>query len=258
MAKNLLKNMLKEYKRTPGLINTKDLIERIEAGYLVDNKNGFKKKKTFSPSSLVYGHGACPRYWYLAFHGTEFHDEVTSRQVANMRNGTLSHERIQKAIEDSGIMISKESKIINADPPIFGYQDVEVELNGAAVPGEIKTCNDRSFELRKESGRALPYHIAQLAIYMRIREKENGVIIYENKNTHELLVVPVEANDEINAWVDKLFDWCRDVKKASDEDTLPKKQLRSNSKICKSCPVREACDSLAKDGVDIPMLEQLS
>ena len=258
MAKNLLKNMLKEYNRTPGLINTKELIEKIESGYLADTRNGFKKKKSFSPSTLVYGHGACPRYWYFAFHGADFQEEFTPFQVANMRNGTLSHERIQKAIEDSGIMIAKETKIVSNDPPIFGYQDVEVEWNGAAVPGEIKTCNDRSFELRKDSGKALPYHISQLAIYMRVRESDHGVLIYENKNTHELLVIPVEFDDKLNAWVDNLFDWCKTVKGASDAETLPKKQLRSNSKICKTCPLRETCASASNDGVDIPMLEQLS
>ena len=258
MARNLLRSIVKEYKGTPGIINTRDVIERIESGYLVDIKNGFKQKKTFSPSTLVYGHGACPVYWYIAFGGAEFADEFTPFQVANMRNGTLSHERIQKAIKDSGIMISQEQKIVHDDPPIFGYQDVEIEWNEAAVPVEIKTCNDRSFEIRKESRKALPYHIAQLAIYMKIRNKQLGLLVYENKNTHELLAIPVEMDDELNEWVDEHFDWCRKVRSAYDAGTKPKKQPRSNAKICKTCPVKDICDTLPKDGIDIPLMRQLS
>ena len=110
MAKNLLRAMIKASNRTPGRINTQEVIEKIESGYLVNDRDTFKTKKSFSPSTLVYGHGACPRYWYLAFHGAEFNDVVTPHQVANMRNGSLAHERIQQAIADAGILVPKKRR----------------------------------------------------------------------------------------------------------------------------------------------------
>ena len=65
MAKNFLKQVID--KQPDSLINTKEFIEKIESGYTVNRKTEFKTKKSFSPSTLVYGSGACPRYWFLAF-----------------------------------------------------------------------------------------------------------------------------------------------------------------------------------------------
>lgn len=259
MAKNLLRTLLKAERRTPGRLNAADLVQKIQSGYTAENNNGFKTKKTFSPSTLVYGHGACPRYWYLAFHGADFQDDMTPYQVANMSNGSMAHERIQKAIENSGILVSKEKKIILNDPPIFGYMDAEISWDDGVLPAEIKTTNDVSFERRKESGSALSYHIAQLLIYMRIEKYNMGVIIYENKNNHELYAVPVEVDDERSKWVDDLFEWCSKVKSASDADLLPKKNYRSNSKVCKSCPLAATCATLRLEGdIVIPNMEPLA
>ena len=200
----------------------------------------------------------CPRYWFLAFHGAEFIEENTPYQVANMRSGTLGHERIQKAMEDAGIMLSKEEPIRYSNPPIFGYQDAELLINDAPLPIEIKTTNDASFMRRKETGTALNYHIAQLAIYMYVRDKDMGAILYENKNTHELLMIPVEMDERIKSWVEQMLEWCRTVKATSDANTIPKKTYRSNSKICKSCPVKDACMNADIGEIIINPLEQLA
>ena len=58
MAKNFLKQVLD--KQPEGPIDTKALIEKIESGYTATRQTEFKQKKSFSPSSLVYGNGACP------------------------------------------------------------------------------------------------------------------------------------------------------------------------------------------------------
>ena len=175
-----------------------------------------------------------------------------------MENGTLSHERIQGAIEASGIMLSKEKKMTNDDPPILGYHDVEINVDGKSIPIEIKTCSDVAFEYRKSSGKAPGYHIGQLLIYMYIDNHDLGLLLYENKNTHELLGIPVEMTPGHELWVENTFDWCREVKSASDADKLPKKQTRANAKICKSCPMKELCFNSSPDGEDIKLLGQLA
>ena len=103
---------------------------------MVGRETKNQKKKTFAPSTLVYGHGECARYWYLAFEGGDFEDLSNPFAVANMSNGTLSHGRIQEALLKSGIAkgfvdedylaetgkekLTTEFKIFNSDPPIFG------------------------------------------------------------------------------------------------------------------------------------------
>lgn len=268
MAKNLLhKVMLKQDTKSDTTFDTKAFIEKIESGYLVSRGPKHTQKKSFAPSTIVYGHGECPRYWYLAFEGNIFEDNSDAYAVANMTSGTMGHERIQKAMMDSGLAKTfqddkgnntTEFKIINSDPPIFGFGDAMINWDGEEIVGEIKTMNNEAFEYRKISQKPKTGHLVQLLIYMKILKKAKGVLIYENKNNHEIMAIPVEVNDRYIKWVDYAFDWMRTVRKAWEDKTLPKKNYRSNSKICKNCPLSKVCATSEAGSVKIESLEELS
>lgn len=255
MAKNFLKQVLD--KQPEGPINTKAFIEKIEQGYLIDQGTSFKTKKTFSPSSLVYGNGACARYWFLAFTGADFTFDNDPYAVANMSSGTMAHERIQKAIEDAGIMVEKEKRIMAQDPPIFGFADAVVQWEEEQPVVEIKTMREEAFAYRKHA-KPPNYHLMQLIIYMKILGKKLGILLYENKNSHELHAIPVEVNDEYKAWAEYAFDWMRKVRAQWETGEIPKKTYRSNSKVCKGCPVANACALADKGTVKIEPLEYLA
>ncbi len=233
------------------------LVQKIQSGYTVNRGPRHQQKKTFAPSTIAFGHGECPRYWYLAFEGGTFEDTADAFAGANMTNGTKSHERIQQAMEDSGILIDKEFKIINEDPPIFGYGDVILDWEGEELLGEIKTAMAEGFEYRKKSRKAKTGHLIQILIYMKILKKSKGVLIYENKNNHELLLIPVTINDYYVKWVNETFEWMRTVRKAWESKTLPKKNYRSNSKICKTCPLAKVCASAGEGDIKINSMEPL-
>jgi CRISPR/Cas system-associated exonuclease Cas4 (RecB family) len=254
MAKNFLKAMLD--KPAEGPIDTKAFIEKIESGYVADRDPEFKTKKSFSPSTLVYGNGACPRYWYLAFSGAEFVDSATPYDVANMDSGTLSHGRIQKAIEKSGIAVDLEKKIITQDPPIFGFADAIVQWGEEQPVVEIKTMKEESFMYRKHA-KPPSYHLMQLIIYMKVLGKKLGILLYENKNTHELHAITVEPTPEYIAWADYAFSWMREVRKAWEDKELPQKTYRANSKVCKTCPIAATCANAERGTVKIKPLEYL-
>jgi CRISPR/Cas system-associated exonuclease Cas4 (RecB family) len=254
MAKNFLKQVLD--KQPEGPIDTKALIAKIESGYTATRGTEFKKKKTFSPSSLVYGNGACPRYWFLAFSGADFADDADAYAVANMSSGTMGHERIQKAIEDAGIMVEKEKKIISADPPIFGFADAVIQWGEEQPVVEIKTMKEESFLYRKHA-KPPSYHLMQLIIYMKVLGKRLGVLLYENKNSHELHAITVEPTDEYIAWADYAFDWMKKVRAQWESGEIPKKPYRSNSKVCKGCPVAASCAAAATGSTKIEPLEYL-
>jgi CRISPR/Cas system-associated exonuclease Cas4 (RecB family) len=266
MTKNLLQQiMIKEPKKIE-IIDTHALIEKIQSGYTVKRVDKFQTKKTFAPSTIAYSHGECPRYWYLAFEGAVFEDNADAYGAANMTAGTKSHERIQQAMMDSGIAEIYESdegpttefKIINNDPPIFGYGDAMINWEGEQIVGEIKTMLNEGFEYRKKSLKPKTGHLIQLLIYMKILKKSKGVLIYENKNNHELLVLPIEVTDYYRQWIDQTFQWMRDVREAWTNKTLPTKNYRSNSKICKTCPIQKACEDAGSGVVKLKSLEGLS
>ena len=244
-------------KQPEPMIDTKALIEKIESGYLIDQGTSFKTKKTFSPSSLVYGNGACPRYWYIAFSGAEFTSDNDPYQVANMTAGTQGHERIQKAITDAGIMVESEKRVVTQDPPIFGFADAVIQWGEEQPVVEIKTMREEAFAYRKFA-KPPNYHLMQLLIYMKVLMKRYGILLYESKNSHELHAITVEVSDEYRDWVDYAFQWMRDVRKAWEDRTLPKKTYRSNSKVCKTCPVQKACAEMGKGTLDIKPLEYLA
>ena len=233
------------------------LIEKINSGYIANRGPRHQQKKSFAPSTIAYGHGECPRYWYLAFEGGTFEDYADPFAGANMTNGIKGHERIQQAIKDAGIMIQDEFKITYEDPPIFGFGDALVEWDGEELLLEIKTAMQEGFEYRKKSRKAKAGHLIQVLIYMKILKKRKGVILYENKNNHELLAIPVEVNDYYIKWVDQTFEWMRTVRKAWEDKLLPKKNYRSNSKICKTCPLRAVCDQAGEGEIKINSLEPI-
>ena len=255
MATNFLKQALN--KQPEGAIDTKAFIEKIESGYTANNGLNFKTKKTFSPSTLVYGNGACARYWFLAFSGAEFLDDNDAYAIANMSAGTLSHERIQKAITDAGIMVEQEKRIVAQDPPIFGFADAIVQWEEEQPVVEIKTMREESFAYRKHA-KAPNYHLMQLVIYMKVLGKKLGILLYENKNSHELHAITVEPTPELVAWADYAFDWMRTVRKQWESGDIPKKTYRSNSKVCGGCPIRDTCANADKGTVKIEPLEYLA
>lgn len=259
MVKSLLSQLMVQAVEKKSFLNTSDLIDKIRSGYTVNRVAKHTQKKTFAPSTIAYGHGECPRYWYIAFDGATFEDSADAYGAANMTAGTKSHERIQEAMGNvEGFLVDSEFKITSNDPPIFGYGDVILNWEGEDLLGEIKTMPQEGFEYRKAAGKPKLGHLVQLLIYMKILNKTKAVLIYENKNNHELLILPVEINDYFIKWVNGTFDWMRDVRKAWVERTLPEKNYRSNSKICKTCPVKATCDVAGKGDIKILSLEPIN
>jgi CRISPR/Cas system-associated exonuclease Cas4 (RecB family) len=259
MARNLLSQvMLKHEAKKASFLDHDELIAKIRSGYTIKRVARHQQKKTFAPSTIAYSHGECPRYWYLAFDGTTFEDNADAYGGANMTAGTKSHERIQEAMGNvPDFLVDSEFKVISEDPPIFGYGDVVLNWEGKELLGEIKTMPSEGFEYRKAAGKAKLGHIVQLLIYMKIMNKTEAVLIYENKNNHELLIIPVVISDYYVKWVNQTFDWMRTVRKAWVDRTLPEKNYRSNSKICKTCPIRATCDIAGTGDIKIKSMEQI-
>ena len=254
----MLKKAETNPKNQPSFIDRDALIEKINSGYTINRVDKFQTKQSFAPSTIAYSHGECPRYWYLAFEGANFTDNADAYGAANMTAGTKSHERIQTAMGNvPGFLIDSEFKVTSQDPPIFGYGDVMLNWEESELLGEIKTMPNEGFEYRKTAGRPKAGHLIQILIYMKILNKNKSVLIYENKNNHELLIFPVELNVYSFEWVENAFQWMRDVRQAWTNKTLPEKNYRSNSKICKTCPIREACDNAGSGVIKIKSLEPI-
>lgn len=247
-----------KFRKQPKGFDANELAKILEAAYLKQRRpNRHTQKKTFSPSTIGYGHGTCPRYWFLAFTGGLFIDTVDALGIANMANGTQAHERIEALFDASGIRLGNEIEVLNEDPPIRGFADVEIMWNGEEVIGEVKTTRQEAFLVRQATMKPSPNHLFQILIYMKVRNRKLGFLLYENKNSQEFLILPIEMNDFNTKLIDNAFDWMRTVYKSYEDGTPPNIPFRSNSKICKACPFSKWCwsgDSPA-GSVDIPAME---
>ena len=91
MGRDIVKN-LKFKKHTGKHFDPELFAQLLDESYRNTKRaDGEMTKKSFSPSSLGYGHGTCPRYWYMAFSGAMFIDDndavaVASRSESSSQN----------------------------------------------------------------------------------------------------------------------------------------------------------------------------
>lgn len=223
-------------------------LDKSEAGSRSVTK--FKQKKSFAPSGLGYGSGRCPRYWYYAFEGAEFVQSFRAVDVRNMDNGIDSHERLQRALQEYGFVPSEniEPTAELDDPPIFGYIDGIVEWDDKTWVIEFKTSRDKWFDYRKNS-RTPSYHLMQILVYMYVKNIRQGMLVYENKETHERCAVAVVWDDTHEEYIKRLFGWMRMVyKKVVTDGVKPQRGFSKKSNECKSCPVASVCWSDKEEG----------
>ena len=216
----------------------------------------FTQKKTFSPSTVGYGNGNCPRYWFIAFTGAEFENKTDAMGMSNMDNGTYVHERVQKNMAKTPVFKANETEVTHDDPPIRGFADTFIDWNGKEVVLEIKSAKDEIFAIRAAEMAGLPYHKVQLLTYMKIRGADQGAFFYENKNDQSVLIIPINMDSRNTELIDGVWDWMRKVYAAYKDGTLPERKFTKSTWACKGCPVFNTCWAEKKDlgEVDIEAL----
>ncbi len=236
----LIKNL--GFKVTHGPLDVEKLAGIIEDAYASYNEVVETKKKSFAPSKIGFGSGRCPRYWFIAFDGAPFDDPKEPKSIANMKSGIAAHERLGELFKRSSLNVKHvELALEHEDPPIFGFVDVVIDRAGENVVGEIKTTSSESFTRRQAAMQPPDYHLIQILIYMYVLEAESGFFLYENKNTHELLVIPVYMDEKNKKMVEDTFSWMRNARALWTERKLPARPFTKKSKECKDCPVSGVC-----------------
>lgn len=251
MQKILYKNQTDEVK---------NIIKGLKESFPDQVKSETVTKTGFSPSALVWSDGACARRWHLLFHGAHWDSVDESKAMDRMNAGTDRHERIQDRLKEGPLDVTVEQNLRNESPPLNSYCDVVIHQNGKDIPVEIKTVGSDAFSFRQTSLKPASYHLTQLLIYMHILKSDIGFLFYENRDTFEKLVIPVRMTQEYQDYIDYMFSWMDTVYEAhaSDEMANEFKGKRKNSRICKTCPVKNDCESDKYPGtIDIPLLKRI-
>ena len=259
MGRQIVSNL--KFKKSTGNFNPEVFAQMLDDSYLAPQRGDqIITKVSFSPSTLGYGYGNCPRYWYLAFSGVMFVDDNDSIAVANMAQGTQAHERIQKLInsfEVDGVKILKEEEleIKNEYPPIRGFIDLVLDWKGEKVIGEIKTTKQEIWDTRQSTMAPSANHMLQLLTYMKLTNAKEGFFLYENKNTQQVLIIPVQMNDKNKKIIDDTFSWLCEVWDNFKDGDLPMRMFTKSSASCKYCPAKKECWSMETGTVQIEAYE---
>jgi len=88
-------------------------------------------------------------------------------------------------------------------------------------------------------------HMLQLLTYMKLKNAKEGFFLYENKNTQEILIIPVSMNDKNKKIIEDAFLWMQEVWDNFQDGDLPMRPAGSTkSKMpCTYCPVKKECYS---------------
>ncbi len=231
-----------EHYALPRAFGVNELGELLEKA--LERESKFTKKKSFAPSGLGYS-GSCPRYWYYAFNGADFVYDTAATAMQNMDAGTDSGARLAKMLEKAGILIDAEREVntIGSDefPPIRGYIDAVVMWKGTETLVEVKTTKTSTWNSRVATNSVPGYQMVQLLIYMYVTGHDKAFFMTENKDTHELFILPVKMDEKNKALVEKIFEWMRLVKENADNGELPTRPFTKSSMQCKGCAVRDTC-----------------
>jgi CRISPR/Cas system-associated exonuclease Cas4 (RecB family) len=240
MGREIVNNL--KFKKSLGNFDPSAFARMLDDAYLAGRKqNQRMTKNSFSPSSFGYGHGNCPRYWYMAFSGAMFIDNNDSISIANMSQGTQAHERLQKIISKTGTLKHEEFEITNEYPPIRGFIDLIIDWNNEEIIGEIKTAKQEIWDTRQADMSPSHNHLLQLLTYMKLKNAKEGFLLYENKNTQEILIIPVLMNEKNKVTIDRLFIWLQEVYDNFNSGDLPMRPYKKSSSPCKSCPLKKDC-----------------
>jgi CRISPR/Cas system-associated exonuclease Cas4 (RecB family) len=257
MARDIVKNL--KFKKYEGKFDPKEFAKMLDDAYLATKRaDGAMTKYTFSPSSFGYGNGNCPRYWYMAFSGAHFVDNNDAQAIANMANGTKAHERIQSLIEKMGDPVKSvqtEVEIKNEYPPIRGFIDLVINWDDEEVLGEIKTAKQEVWDTRQAEMSPSANHMLQLLAYMKLRNVKEAFFLYENKNTQELLIIPLQMNEKNKEIIDNLFVWLCEVYDNYKDGGIPMRPFLKTSYACKGCPIKKECWSGETGTVQIEAYE---
>ncbi len=134
-----------------------------------------------------------------------------------------------------------EIEIKNEYPPIRGFIDLVINWDDEEVLGEIKTAKQEVWDTRQAEMSPSANHMLQLLTYMKLRNVREAFFLYENKNTQEILLIPIQMNDKNKEIIDNLFVWLCEVYDNFKDGGLPIRPFIKTSYACKGCPIKKEC-----------------
>ena len=209
------------------------ITEHIDRHYL--QKQG--KKKARNGKLYISDVAKCPRQLYFEFKGSKPRKRKPEAQRA-LENGDRFHHRMMAALyacNDIEVVTSEVDIPVN--DLLGGRADAIVAIDSQNFVLELKSIGSYGFKLLDEPKQE---HIHQLQLYMHFFNIPKGILLYENKDNHQLKEFEVEYDPDI---AESLIAELQKVMGYIQADEMPPKQnlTRNQEWRCGYCGYRSKC-----------------
>ena len=224
----------------------KELIDKL---YLEREKEKRKKEKE-RIRFFISEAGKCPRMIFFKFKKAPA-EEIEPERLRIFEEGEIIQQRILRHLFSLGIVRAIEIQI----PP----QELIVGRADAIVSFTDKTFSDLGIEIKEKIEPGLPYvleiksisgkinskklplqeHINQLQLYLHYFKIKNGILLYLNKDTQEIIEFVFEYDKEL---VEKILNWFSKLKEKIEKDLVPIRLPDwPDNWQCQKCEFFEVC-----------------
>jgi len=239
-----IKKKSKKKKKVASFLG-EDIIAGIDQILKKQNGTVWKQSTGFAPS----GFHKCDRYLVYRLFGYQKESKFSARTHRIFDNGHYTHDRLCDYFDRMGVLVEVEREFWTVDPPIHGFVDAVLMINGNEVPVELKSISEFGFKKWKDLNSHDPKHYTQLQLYLWALDLPVGILLYENKNNQALLKFETKRDD---AHIEEVLDSFRKAYNVFQDGNLPERPFEKDSKECSNCDAKIYC--WADSRVGVPML----
>jgi hypothetical protein len=121
---------------------------------------------------------------------------------------------------------------------ISGCIDATLKIDNIIYITKIQSVNDFDFSQIKSKG-AFKKHVIEVVVYLWLAEKKDGLLFYENKNTHEHLTFHVSPYQSI---IKSVTEKCTNLIDCKMKGIIPKRPYKTkDGNECSKCEYRKTC-----------------
>lgn len=226
-----------------------------------NSKSKIKQWPCHTNRASAIGHD-CERYlWYMrtAWDQAQAHD-VELQRIFDEGN---QHERaVLQELAEAGVdVIEQQTALFDKQYNLSGHVDGVINVEGKAVPLEIKSMSAHIFDSIFKRGADvyewpevsqgfttkpwLRKYFAQLQVYMLCKNNDQAILLCKNKGNGAIAQINVFLDYD---YAESLLLKCERINKAVNAEEVPAR-IHFDNDVCRRCEYNHLCcpDEIAKD-----------
>lgn len=207
--------------------------ELIDEFYVINNKPTLKDRNNFHATEAMF----CRRKLFYRFNKTPT-EPFEPHLLRTFEGGHNFEDSVFKVFNSIGIIENREIVLPNNNYNISGRADFVIKLGEKKYVVELKTINAEGFRELELTEKCSKYHYYQLQCYLFLLGIQQGILLYQCKNTNKLKEFIIALDNSCISKILANFDSAKDF---ITNNILPARDFGPNSIECKFCEFNTIC-----------------